>query len=447
MQLAGSPARNRIPVTNMHAIPVRVGVYEIAPNQTIEVPIEYVEQYGAYKFLKFNFSQFSEELLWKDEEGSPIVDLWSPISVIDGYGRHGLDIFRGLQQIGVKPKLRDCGTWHSLYLPNWVKDEVNFNRTKLPSKVSVMMTIPYDISDRLVQSLHKIVITQFETDTVPQAHIDWVNRHHHLIVTSQFGRGVFKNSGTKIPIDSMTAGVDTERFTLKRPVPNGIFKVLMIGAITGRKDPAAAIRIFQRASQGRRDWQFTIKTRETASFENLNLRLGPPDEQGHQKWLDDPRVIVRKEDDPPEAILWYYHNNDCLLWPSKGEGTGLPPLEAMSCGMEVVCSDNSGMRDYMNEAWAYPIKTSHMEPADDVNQERIYGKRHQGYGMDYIAAFGQVGNWWVPDEDHAVKQLERAFNNFCDGKGKGARAAAYVRQCHTLAIQASSIWKVVEKYL
>src|SRR6476469_1958610 len=127
MQLAGSPARSRIPVTNLNAIPVRVGAFEIAPNQTVEVPIEYVEQYGAYKFLKFNFSQFSEELLWKDDEGNPIIDFWSPISVIDGYGRHGLDIFRGLQKIGVKPKLRDCGTWHSLYLPNWVRDEVNFN--------------------------------------------------------------------------------------------------------------------------------------------------------------------------------------------------------------------------------------------------------------------------------------------------------------------------------
>jgi hypothetical protein len=105
--------------------------------------------------------------------------------------------------------------------------------------------------------------------------------------------------------------------------------------------------------------------------------------------------------------------------------------------MEVVCSENSGMADFIHSAHSYPIRTHHMESA------AIKG---QGFGDEYVYRFGDVGEWWVPDEDHATKQLSKCFDNWLSGRGKGRAAADYVRAHHTLGQQAASVLKVLERY-
>jgi len=41
-----------------------------------------------------------------------------------------------------------------------------------------------------------------------------------------------------------------------------------------------------------------------------------------------------------------YSNADIFLWPSREEGFGLPPLEAMACGAAVLSTDTGAIRDY-----------------------------------------------------------------------------------------------------
>jgi glycosyltransferase involved in cell wall biosynthesis len=41
-----------------------------------------------------------------------------------------------------------------------------------------------------------------------------------------------------------------------------------------------------------------------------------------------------------DLLRKYYSNVDLFVWPSLAEGFGLPPLEAMACGTNVVCLDN-----------------------------------------------------------------------------------------------------------
>ena len=187
-----------------------------------------------------------------------------------------------------------------------------------------------------------------------------------------------------------------------------------------------AIRIFQQASEGNSDWRLCIKTRNADGIKGVE-----------QLASYDKRIEVIKGDIHPSYVVRYYHNFDVLLWPSKGEGCGLPPLEALSTGMEVVCSDNSGMMDFIDENHAYPIKTERMEPAN------IPGV---GFSKDYELNYGRVGQWWCPSESHGVSQLKKCFDNWYKGNGKGEKAAKYVRENHTLKHQAISVLKVIMKY-
>jgi glycosyltransferase involved in cell wall biosynthesis len=448
-------------VTNQLELPQKLGRWTIQPNQTVEVPLSFLEEFGSVKGISIDFSGVQEMLRTHDEEGHLAFDFRCPLSMIDGYGRHALAIWQGLQQIGAAPVLREVD-WHDkLSLPPETLAEARANASRLPCRIGVCMSVPYDWHHHEGGSTYSISITQFETDRVPEYHVQAMNRVDHLIVTSHFQPDVWRRSGLRkgLPISVLTPGVDTDYYAFRERRRDGAFKVLIVGALTARKDPITAVKAFQEASNGDDSWRLTIKTRRADGVLRLLDALGVPhpdkqlpDSMRPQAYAwkgaapVDPRVEVWISDDPPERIRDLYWSHDCFLWPSKGEGCGLPPLEAMSTGMEVVMSDNSGMADYAFDDHCWPVGASHMEPADGpggFSHTRVVdGKEVPGY----VEVYGSVGNWWVPDFKQLVRQLRRAHEAWAKGRGKGARAAQYVRAHHTLAHQAHSVLKVVERY-
>jgi glycosyltransferase involved in cell wall biosynthesis len=57
-----------------------------------------------------------------------------------------------------------------------------------------------------------------------------------------------------------------------------------------------------------------------------------------------PVTLVSPKDDP--ELVSYLQSADVFLFASHHEGFGLPPLEAMACGIPVVSTDLDGMREY-----------------------------------------------------------------------------------------------------
>jgi glycosyltransferase involved in cell wall biosynthesis len=48
-----------------------------------------------------------------------------------------------------------------------------------------------------------------------------------------------------------------------------------------------------------------------------------------------------------------YRNACCFVYPSRYEGFGIPPLEAMACRCPVICADNSSIPEIVGDAGAY----------------------------------------------------------------------------------------------
>ena len=403
------------------------GPYLLAAGQPVNVPMSFLEQFGGDPALRFEFGDIADKLASRTSDGRPLFDWWCNLSAVDGYGRHALDIWRELRRMGVEARLKTSGRFYDRpHLDPDILGEFYHHRSSLPSKVGVSMSVPYHEMNWDHQSITKVVITQFETDRVPPGYVECVNRCDHLITTSHFQPAVWKKSGCKLPISVLTPGVDTDFFSYTPRSADGPFKVLILGALTERKNWRGAIRIFQAASEGDPNWQLTIKTRNTKEVNAMAMEA-----------RQDNRIRFLTGDLSPEQIRHLYYDHHAFLWPSKGEGVGLPPLEAMATGMEVVCSDNSGMSDYLNEDHAYLIPTAGKESA---------GPPH-GFSAEWVAKWGTVGQWWIPDEKRGVKQLLKAHDYVRGGCGKGEKAAAYVREHHTLRHQAESVLRVVETYL
>ena len=442
-------------VTNHHSTTWKGGKWVIPAGATVTVPWQWLELYGGTPGLAVDFSGAQDTLRTRDEAGRLTFDFWMPLSMIDGYGRHALSIYQAMQKVGAAPVLRDVGWGNAIeqQVPAAIKHEADNNRPRMPTKIGLTMSVPYDPRLTGHDSVYKIGITQFETDHIPAKHVAAVNRLDHLIVTSSFQPDIWRRSGVRrgLPISVLTPGVDTDFFRYVERPRGEHFRVLMLGALTGRKDPVGAVQIFQSASKGDPSWRLTIKTRPSNALEGLLQMLGcevayATDKNGRRipriptpsTWTGrtDARIEVVVSDDSTVDVLKRYHSHDCLLWPSKGEGVGLPPLEAMATGMEVVMSDNSGMADYAFDSHCWPIPTARKEPADGP----------LGFSRGYVEQYGSVGQWWVPDQRKAVRQLSECHAAWKAGQGKGAKAAAYVRANHTLEIQARSVLSVVERY-
>lgn len=419
----------RIRVTNVGRNPLRCGDFFLVPEMPLDVPFSFLAEYGGNPNIVADFSAFADHLRSHTDDSRPYFDLYAPLSAVDGYGRHAIDLWRGLSSVGasvpfrsVSPRAED----HSYMDMSFIRS-VHDNRTLPPAKVALSFSMPYDAHHHSTGSVTNVALTQFETDHIPFRHIENVGKANHLIVTSKFQVAVWKRSGMKLPISVMTPGIDTDLFSRVDRPRGQKFRVLILGALSGRKNTAGAVRIFQRASNGDPGWQLTIKHRGPITLDAETLK----------QIRHDGRIKLLTGDMPPAQIVGLYHNHDCLIWPSKGEGVGLPPLEAMSTGMDVVLSDSSGMSDYMDRKHCWPIRIDRMEPA------HLDGT----FSKEYIEDFGGVGNWWLPDETHGVQQLQKAMTAWYEGKGKGRAAADYVRSHHTLQHQAESVLRVVQEYL
>ena len=112
------------------------------------------------------------------------------------------------------------------------------------------------------------------------------------------------------------------------------------------------------------------------AFALLKLGPNPPPHRliiaGKRGWLDetDSQLDALPEEVSREVILAgyvadedlpaLYGGADALCYPSRYEGFGLPPLEAMACGCPVLCSRTSSLPEVVGDAGI-------LLPADDSN--------------------------------------------------------------------------------
>jgi glycosyltransferase involved in cell wall biosynthesis len=110
-----------------------------------------------------------------------------------------------------------------------------------------------------------------------------------------------------------------------------------------------------------------------------------------------------------------YTLGHAFVLPTRGEGVGLPFIEALSSGIPVIATGWGGQMDFINERNSFLVKYKLENPALRMNN---------AISPDYRTLFAEKGQLWAePDLNHLKNQMRYACENpvLCRKKGDQGR--------------------------
>lgn len=247
------------------------------------------------------------------------------------------------------------------------------------------------------------IFTMFESTQIPARWPDVINRFDRLLVPSTFCRDVFVGCGVTVPTYLVPLGIIPGNWPIcyKRASRKESFKFLLFANShweNTRKNYSLAVHLFKQLFGNRKDVQLVLK---------LTTGTIPP------KGLpSNVNVIVDRY--THAELVQLLHNCDCLLFPSNGEGFGLPPREAAATGMPVIYTDWGGLADLAKLNVGYAIPPNGQQTAvypDGYVQGANNGSPYVGhFAQQDREALAAKMKWIVKNKDKALaKGLEDAL--------------------------------------
>ena len=214
-------------------------------------------------------------------------------------------------------------------------------------------------------------------------------------------------------VHAVPLGVHPVMLTEPEPFPlrtRKRFKFLFVGGTIPRKGIDLLLDAYVRAFGSADDVCLVIKDFGVGTFYKG---------QTYERFIRElqrkpgaPEIEYLTDDLTPEQLRDLYHACDCLVHPFRGEGWGLPIMEAMACGLPVIVPDQGGAADFCTSETAIllPARRVNVPPAIRADLDTI--------GMP----------WWL--EVNPAELRERMwgiYENFASVTGLARQGQAAVR--------------------
>jgi alpha-1,3-rhamnosyl/mannosyltransferase len=230
-------------------------------------------------------------------------------------------------------------------------------------------------------------------DGIPWDHPEWLTRAHALHARIVLARAARHAARVLVPSehtrDRVLANVRALSEERVLVTPYGIDPrfspgpgpqdatpyVLAVGTLQPRKNLEAALKAFERLGESHR---LVIV--------------------GARGWRDD-ELLARVDSSPVAAridllgrvgddeLLTLYRGAGCLLYPSRAEGFGFPPLEAMACGTPVVCTAAGSLPEVTGDAAQIVDPDDHVGLAAAVERALTDPAPWRAAGLERVRQF------------------------------------------------------------
>jgi GT2 family glycosyltransferase len=255
---------------------------------------------------------------------------------------------------------------------------------------------------------YKVGFTMLETDRIP---VDWVhqgNAMDEVWAPSEFNAQTFQISGITKPIHVIPLGVDPDYFNpgiSRGPLP-GVYTFLSVFEWGERKAPELLLRAFNEEFSGEEPAILIAKVSNVdpgldVTREIANLGLDPKGGRIH---------VSLNQTIPTYQLGVLYRSADCFVLATRGEGWGMPIIEAMACAVPVIATNWGAQCDYMTSDNSYPLPV-----------ERIVPARAK---CPYYAGF----NWAEPSYPDLRRLMRYVYDHQAEARSVGERASRIIRE-------------------
>jgi glycosyltransferase involved in cell wall biosynthesis len=255
---------------------------------------------------------------------------------------------------------------------------------------------------------YRVGFSMLEVDGLPQSWIAAGNQLDEVWTPTPWGAEVFRAAGIRVPVHVVPLGVDTTHF---KPAvePRALLhdRTIFVSVFewAGRKGWDVLLKAYARAFKPNESVLLLLKVESRAPAENPFAAIA--------QLLPHPTPpigVICNQRLSLGQLAELYQSADCFVLPTRGEGWGMPVLEAMACGLPAIATNWSGMTAFLNDVNGYPLPIKSLVPAPETT------------------AYYRGLRWAEPDEDALVELLRRVARDPDTRRRKGQRAAADAAQ-------------------
>lgn len=330
-------------------------------------------------------------VLWHSEVGSD-----------SGYAVSSRELVVALDRMGVAVHLAN------LYGTDWMDTQRDTHR------IAAMRARPKDL--RLPQVVYapgelfaknsgryRIGYTMLEVDGVPDEWVHLCNEMDEVWVPSTFNQDTFRSAGVKRPIFTMPLGVDPDLHNpqIKAFRASSRYTFLSVFEWGERKAPDVLLRAYTRAFKRDDDVLLLLKVTNRDPGVDVLGQIAALDLPSDAP----PIALLLNRELPAHQMGSLYRSADCFVLPTRGEGFGLPILEAQACGLPVIATAWSAQQSLLDEALAYPLQVAKLVPAAAK------------------CPYYRGSRWAQPDEEHLIELMRHVAAHPQEAVDKGRRAS------------------------
>lgn len=282
-------------------------------------------------------------------------------------------------------------------------------------KVGLLYNYPYGLTS--LRTDVKLCFTMFESDKIPEEWPEYLKLAQEVIVPSRWCQKVFKDAGVDTTV--VPLGYNDEYFKYvdrKIPKESGeVFTFINYDAFKYRKGFKEIFEAFNEEFKTSENVRLIMKTSNDTT---------PVPVMKNQY----PNIDVVTGNLPQKELADLLSQAHCMVYPSRGEGFGITPLEAMATGLPTIVPNAHGISEYFNPNYMLEVKVGSTCPG-------LYSRfKNQ-----------DVGEMVVCDVKHLRKQMRYAFEHQKEMKELGKAASEYVKT-YTYKRTAERLAEIIKKW-
>lgn len=389
----------------------------VTPKVQAVYPYAYKPEMGSKEFMK----KIPADLTKFEKKWAPTLDrayrfpvvAQTIVSFAGGYNLHAFNVLKSLYEARIKTYYQFIGGTNEdegeSECPFVDDAKTQYGSNKLPQ-----ITICHGTNNFKNSGAYKIAFSTTEVDGISKDWVQCFNEMDEVWATSEFSRQAFVRSGVTVPTFTIGEGVDPNYFhpgiaPYENP-PKETFRFLSNFAWGKRKGVDILFEAYRREFSDREDVALMVKVLPSYAGHNIKDEMKLLYERKGSG-----KVYLYDLEFPRFEMGRIYTSASVFVWPSRGEGFGLPALEALACGLPVIASNYSAHLEFL---------TKDGKPRPGVLL--LDGKVEPYIKGDSIYYDGF--NWFEPSVDHLRKLMRQAFENYKSLRTQALQSSQDVRR-------------------